>query len=573
MALVYVFSVPHAWQCEGVDEIEYLSLAHSMLRGFGYTIYGEPHVLYPPLYATMLSVIMRLIDVHAWRVMYAVNALLGIGGWIIIGSWMRSRFGAAGRWAAWFLLFSYYAWSFPCRFLMTEPVFLPISFMAILLAWRILERNEGLMWEYLLLALLCLLGAMTRAAAVSLNLALVAAGGWRWLTTRRRAGLGVAVVALLLGVGFFAYWSIRADIVNPNAAESHWRWAKKYLGMSAETEGIIARGEEVTEVSAVLHRRLIFAAMRYGQFVLSVVRPPQAFLPLALLLAIVFLVGFAVHWRRHGWSPPAWYTLVFLGMILNTTWLSNYLRFYVVLAPFLFLFLAEGVSWVWAQAVERRSEFLLLTLAGWSAWGLFVSVTHSGGIGGTAAEANYLGAIRVAVSVFWFVVLFATALAFLRPIRISLPVVEVVLPAIFVLTALQAGALIMLRARRGAENETPQLRQLYGSIHCAAWVRENTPEGVTGVAAIPRLASFTSARRFVAPTYRDDGRLDLSGVQVVLLTGRLVEVAPYRHADELRLAAAVSAAVAEGRLIPARARGGAAAFVLEGLLKGDQPVR
>ena len=323
---VYGLTVPAVWQCEGVDEIEYLGLANSLLHGRGYVLDGQPHVLYPPLFPVFLSLVMKCFGATAWRWMYVANAFMGAMGLILMGSWIRRRFGEVGRWAAWFLLAAYYCWSFPARFLMSEPLYLPLSFGAVILAWRILERNGGKGWEYGLFGLCALLITMTRAAAISLAMALFLAGMTRWILSRKRAGLYIALLALMLGGGFFAYWSVRADYIRPDAPESHWRWAKKYLGLSHEKQGIIATGEELTEYSAKPFNRVVFCAVRYGQFVTSVVRIPPNYLPLACGLFALFLTGLIRHWIAHPWSPIAWYTAVFLIMILMTTWLTNYHR-------------------------------------------------------------------------------------------------------------------------------------------------------------------------------------------------------------------------------------------------------
>ena len=557
VALVYILTVPHTWQCEGADEIEYLSLAHSMVRGYGYTIYGAPHVLYPPLFASILSVVMRVFGIHAWRAMYTLNALLGVSGLILVGTWLRTRFGWAGRWAAWFMLFSYYPWSFSCRFLMTEPLFLPLSFTALVLAWRILARNEGRYWEYGVLGVLCLLGAMTRAAAVSLNLALVAAGGVRWITTRRRAGLAVALLALFLGVGFFAYWSARADIVDPQAVESHWRWAKRYLGMSTEEEGIIATGEEVTEISSVFHRRLIFAAMRFGQFILSVVRPPDAFLPLAALLSILFCAGLIGHWRKNAWSPLAWYTAVFLAMILNTTWLSNYLRFYLVLAPFLFLFLFEGLELTFVGRSSGPSSSLssrngrrgapsyVFFLAAWAVWGLIRVFSGVSGYGPGAKEQLYMTVVQVFAGVLYGLVLFLTGwivLRFYREGRVSARWLrssrgglDQVLALFLAMAMVHAGVLAFYRASKTRENAALEARGLSGLVKCATWLRDHAPADATGVATIPRMVSFLSDRIISYPSYRSGYNIDLDEGAYVVLSGELVEVAPYRWYREYQL--------------------------------------
>ncbi len=531
VACVYVLSVPRIWQCEGVDEMDYLGLARSLARGEGYAICGEPHVLYPPLFPTMLSLIARWRGVTAWRWMYAANALLGVSGWILIGTWMRRRFGRIGRWAAWALLLGYYPWSFPCRFLMSEPLFLPLSFGALILAWRILDRNAGRAWEYALFGALCLLGAMTRAAAFTLYIALTLSGLARWWGTRRRAGLAVAALAFGLGVGFFAFWSVRADLVNPAAPESHWRWAKKYLGISKETEGIIARGEEVTDVSASPVRRVVFCAQRYGQFVLSNVRVPRNYTPLAGVLFSAFVTGLAVHGRRRSWSPLAWYTAVFLAMILMTTWLSNYHRFMVVLAPFLFLFLLEGLRSWYRVIMSARGRWAAVGLVVVGIFGLLWSARVGGGVVEDSDVRAYAHVISFAAITAYAGLI---AMGLWRMAGRGFPHAVAVnrgMAAVIVVLALNAGTLAALRFRMTLNNATLRERNLEGALWCGAWMERNTPPNARCVSSVPRAVNFLADRSFRNPLY-DAGALDVGGADYVLLVGPLRQTPEFRAGDE-----------------------------------------
>lgn len=545
MLALYVASVPRVWQCEGVDEIDYLSVAHSLSLGMGYTVYGTPHVLYPPLYPLLLSLVYRGMGVGAWRAMYTINAVLGACGWILIATWIRRRFREPGKWAAWFLLLAYYPWSFSCRFLMSEPLFLPISFGLLILVWRVLERNEWRWWECAAIGVLSLLAGMTRAAAISLNTAIVLAGVARWMTSRARAGLTVAVLALTLGIGFFAYWSVRADIVNPHAPESHWRWAKKYLGISEETHGIIAQGEEVTEISAVFHRRVLFAAGRYAQFVASVVRPPRGFGVVGGVAALFFLGGLVRHVRQYPWSPLGWYTVLFLSMILKTTWLSNYLRFYIMIAPFLFLFLAEGMAW-WGGLVLQERRSWALTLSG-VALVVIVLALWQHGPDLEGQERLYQQVIR------WGTVAFCVGLAVwggwaMRKRELGVAV-EKAQAIILIIAALHAGGLIALRAREGWKNTTLRVRKLDGVEACSRWLRESGSGGGRLLATLPQVPSFLSGFVFEEPSYDDLGKLELDGVERVMVIGMLHEVPFFRPAEEARLMQAVARAEHSGELI------------------------
>ena len=139
-----------------------------MARGFGYTLYGQPYVVYPPLYPFVLSFLIGC-GVSFGRWLYAANALFGVIGVVAGAAWIRSRFGRVGNWAAWFTIFSYFAWSFSTRYLLSEPLFFALSVGVLALAWRILCEDRARWWMVLLVAVGALLCPATRFGAVALT--------------------------------------------------------------------------------------------------------------------------------------------------------------------------------------------------------------------------------------------------------------------------------------------------------------------------------------------------------------------------------------------------------------------
>ncbi len=558
LLVAYLATVPGLWQCEGVDEIEYLGLAHSLARGHGYTLNGEPYGVYPPLYPFILSLVMRQ-DVGAWRAMYSLNALAGALGLILGASWLRFRAGRAGVWAGWLALFSYYAWSFATRYLLTEPVFVLLSFVALLSAERVLERKQGALWEYAGIALGCLLCSTIRAGAVALLVTLTIAGLWRWITTRARAGLCVALLAVFLGGGFLAAWEVRSARVAPEATESYTRWALKFLGLSRETTGLIA--ESVGEGPArrmSWPERAVVSGVKTGQYLLSVVRPPPNFPPLALLMWAAVLTGVVVHLRRSAWSPIGWYALVSMLMITATSFLTSYLRYLWVLTPFLFFFAVLGwQTWHRALSVKPR----LWWIAGaWGIasclWGLWV-----GPPSGTGSEEKYM-------LLWWYACegcYLGAAIAAFVSLRkkqemltgVARPAFALVLAGLF---GFQAVGLAGLRYVKTRDNTTLKARNLEGAVRCAEFIRANSAAGSVCVSALPRLLVFLADRAAQAPAYSGNGDLDLAGVDYVIRIGRLVNVPQQRADDELRLQAALTAAVGSGKLEEQYAEGDAAVY-------------
>ena len=556
VACVYVLTAPRIWQCEGVDEVEYLGLAHSLVLGQGFTLYGQPHVYYPPLFPAFLSVLMRF-GVTAWHRMYVANACLGIASFIMIGIWMRRAFGSVGRWASWLTLLSYYGWSFSVRYLMSEPLFALFSFATFIVAWRVLQRNSGRMWEYALLGAGCLLCAMTRSAAVVATLALIAAGGIRWVTTRRPAGLAVAALALLLGGGFFVAWGIvRPERVNPNATETHWRWAKKIMGLSKETQGLVARneGEGATAFDATYAGRLITYGVKYGQYVTSIVRLPRGAEPLAVMLFIVFLAGLIAHWRGCLWSPLAAYAILLSLLTSATKFVSNYTRILFSVGPFLFLFLVEGLQLLRDALRSQRGAGARIFCGVFGTLGLIWVVIGGAGAEAAGAERTYMQVVAAAC-VLCYVGLLALAIM-PRLHRLA----DGLMPMLLVVYALHSAVLVAGRYRMVVANDVLRARNLEGVVRCGRWLEQNSAASSRCVASVPRLVALLAARRFDEPVYAPAGGLAVNYVNYVLLMGPLRAVPQFRADRESALVEGVRPLEQSGRLDRVFEDGDAAVF-------------
>lgn len=536
----YVVTVPRLWQCEGVDEIEYLGLSHSLARGYGYTLYGEPYGYYPPLFPAVLSMIMRW-NVAAWRWMYAANALLGLVGLIVGATWLR-RFSRVGVWAGWFSLFAYYAWSFSTRYLLSEPLFFALSVFVIILVWRVLERNRCSIPEGFLIGAGALLCAMTRLGAVALLGGLGFAALIRWLISRVRTGLVVGLILLVTGGGFMIAWEVRAQVVNPNAVESYGRWAAKFLGLSDEKAGMIAKsvGEgTVRELS--WPRRAIESGIRYSQYVASVVRPPRNFAPLAVFLWALFLTGIASHLRWYPWSPAAWYTVATIAMISLTSWLSSYVRYYFPLTPFLFFFLLSGAQ-AWRRVLIESPEWQLRRVVGlWGMVGLIWSLLCWPALVAGCQEAVYGLAM-------WFLclaaygVMFVLGLDFLfrRSLIHMLRRPVTAMAGIVIIYGLHSVAVASERSRLIQSNQALKAKNLDGVVEVGRWLRQSSPASSVCVASFPRLVSFLADRTCLDPLFNAGGKLELDGIGYVVTTGDLMGVPAFRRVDERALCESIA---------------------------------
>ncbi len=558
---VYVFSVPRVWQCEGVDEIEYLGLAHSIARGFGYSLYGQPYVVYPPLYPLVLSVILDL-GPGLWRCLYAANALFGAAALIVGATWLRSRFGRAGNWAGWFTILSYFAWSFSTRYLLSEPLYFVLSLAVLIPAWRVLCEDRARGWMVLLVAAGSLLCAATRFGAVALTAAVCLSALVKWIRARSRVALLILFSVGILGGGFAVAWEARARIVDPDAVESYARWTRKAIGASSESAGMIAQSVgEGTDAKKNWPERTVALGARYGQYVLSNVRVPAAAVPFALFLGLVFLTGLVLHLIRCAWSPVGWYTAISLAVISLTSWFSSYTRYLYPLTPFLFLFLLEGAR-AWRTGLfGQGAAWMRLLLVLWGLGGLVAAGMNWTSVDFATAEGVYtLAFAGVCVAVYAAMLVVGIRPGMARAFAMNDRAVGLCMAALILAAALQTSLIVAARSRLTAQNHTLVQRNLAGVVVAGDWLRDNSDRQVVCLSSLSRLTAFLSDRKYAAPKYTPAGELDLEGVDYVVRMGALVDVPAFRPAEEDRLAQAVDAALREQDLVRVFADGDAAVY-------------
>jgi hypothetical protein len=509
--LVHLATVPGQWQVEGVDEIEYLGLAHSLITGQGYTLYGEPHVYYPPAYPAVLAGALRLAPVEAWRVFYGLNALLGFAALVGFGYYLRLREGEAGRWASWLILVSYYGWSFGTRFLLSEPLFLLCSLGALACANDLLLGRGG--WgRWAGLAAGALGASATRSASIALAAALVAAGGLAWLRGWRRPpadparaagrrGLAVAVCAAGLMLGFNLAWQIRADRVNPQAAESYLRWAKRILLGSSDTVsgGVVDRnqGEGIEPGRNTWPHRVGLLTDRLGQTVLSLPRVPETFRPVAVFCGLLVLVGAVRSLRARPDHPLVLYLLVALLLFSLTSWASSYLRYLYTVLPLLILLAVRGLR---ALVAERARRPVAAVFAALGLWSVGESVGWSvRGEPGAVSVWTALG--LAAVGVFGVILCVLAAVWWRRRFRADpAPPPARALTLVWTVLLLQFLVLVALRVRRTESGRALEATYLHHAFAGARWIRENTPPETPVVTTYPELVGYLTQRPVRRPT-------------------------------------------------------------------------
>ncbi len=545
----YLISVPRAWQCEGVDEIEYLALGHSLATGQGYTLAGEPYGLYPPVYPAALSVVFRLFGIGSWKAPYLLSAVSGFAGLVYVCGWLRKRYGRMGRWAAWAALMAYYAWSFSTRYLMAEQLFVLLSAATLIEVDRMSFDGRVTVRRVLILCILGALVVMTKTAGIALAGAIGVSLG---LSAFQSKILRLWIPAVLIpGVmaACLVGWEIRSQLVAPNAGESYGRWAMKFMGASKESEGIVARNTgEGVEGGSSFSQRAVICAEKLGQYALSIVRAPPNMLPVGLLILAVVVVGVAAEIRDRWGSPFAWYLVATLGMICMTSWVSSYHRYLYPATPLIFYFIARGAGPV-------RRNFWGRCLMG--AAGLFgLSWSWCKGIqsGATGLEQAYQLGMSIFLIVVYLSLLVVAAVPSLSRGRISSRALVVAL----VLLLLHNGAIAAQRFALTLRNTTQHERNLSGMIVCGEWVWKNLPRDSRGYSSLPRMAAFLADRVCRAPSFLADGNLDVAHADFVILTGELRDIPAFRPKEE----EALRAAVERLGVAPAFTAGGAAVIRL-----------
>ena len=537
------------WQCEGVDEVEYLSLAHSLNSGQGYTQYGAPHVLYPPLYPLLVSPLMSGPD-FPWKAVYLLNALLGWSALVFAGAWLRRGGALSDRAASWFLVSSYYGWSFSTRFLMPEPLYLLLVVLTLGFCSRQMRDCHQPGRCLAVTLVLALLAAATKTAAVALAAALAFSGVLRALGTRKWRHALPGAVALVAVGAFLLAWEVRAARTSTEARESYGRWILHLTGISRETQGMIARekGEDRELRRLGLPGRALELAERTGQYLVSFPRPPWNFRPLALMLTACVFYGTALRLRRARHDPVSWYGLASMAMFVLTHWTSSYLRYLYIVSPWLYASLAEALPHA-ALANRARNPLVRLPILAFCAWGLVVTVFSpdhreelegaartfellSGSFCGTLYAAGFLLALRPpaeSIREFWIPAGFAATCM------------------LWLFLATMSGALILQRYRMAVSGEVLRARNLTGMVRAGEAARARATPETRIVSSMPAFASLVTGRASVPPEYVSDRLVSRPG-DLILTPGNFTDFYAYRLRDVCGLRDEAARLFNEGRL-------------------------
>ncbi len=139
IAAVLIGSVSIPAPHDGGDNATYLSLAHSLVSGTGYTEVWDPgappHTKYPPVFPLALAALM-LVGVSTWAG-FKVFMALGVGTATLFAfGWATRRSGAVAGAAVAVLALLSGGWLQASRWILSEPLFLVLTFVALWAAER-----------------------------------------------------------------------------------------------------------------------------------------------------------------------------------------------------------------------------------------------------------------------------------------------------------------------------------------------------------------------------------------------------------------------------------------------------
>lgn len=530
-AFFFLVPAPDHWQCEGVDEIEYLALSHSIVKGCGYTVYGEPYVYYPPVYPLLTAPFFYFRDHLTWSALYRFHGLLGFIFIAAAGLWLRKYYAKHGMIAAWLLLAGYYIWSFSTRFLMPDVLQSLWGLGAIWTAGNWLQK--GRLRSLLLLGLFLFLAALTKFSAIALFAGLGFAGLAAWIFKKNRRGFWLGFVACAAGFLPLMIWQIRAELLAPAGNETYLLWIRKALGMPIEEAAWIAQSAgEGLQGDSTYFSRMLLAIEKGAASMFSIVRPPANLLPAAVTCFLLVLTGWWKEVKQRLESPAAFYTLFHLAMIPATLWATSYLRYFVPILPFLYLFLCSGTDNIFTKISTGQAAFHRVLLAALGLWGLAATLAAGVPALSFAPIQLYQGIWHLCLALVYIVMLYVAARpSILFKTQKNQCLLHRLLYGFLILLFLQSYSLIYLRAERIKDNEALEKQNLSGAVSICEWARTNLNENAACISSLPRMTSFLTDRIF----HNSEVELPEQKPTCMFLLGSIRNNPAFKQAEEKKL--------------------------------------
>ncbi|MFZ1990141.1 MAG: hypothetical protein WAW96_10265, partial [Alphaproteobacteria bacterium] len=341
--VVYALSYSPQWWI-GPDSALYLNLARNLVRGNGYTLAGESHVLVPPGFPAFLAGMTRL-GLGSFAAMNLAIGLMGLATLYVSYRLLSHLVGWTWLWVVTATFALSREMIERSGEILSDVPFMLLVVTALWLYYRGLrpDRPDRRGWE--LASVLLIVACWVRAVAFPLDAGVMVGlllSGWK----KARARTVVNVLLLAVGVGAsaaFFVWYIAAH-GSPGAPS--------YLASISHVDGR----------PGGVHWLLLFADRFYvaGGQISRCFITQRLPLPLAMLIvAMPMAVAMIRRMGRGDWLGPM-VTLGYVGGLCVAASIVR-TRYFLPLAPLLILYLLEGWAWL-ARATVRVKPAATVTM-------------------------------------------------------------------------------------------------------------------------------------------------------------------------------------------------------------------
>lgn len=355
------------------DDGMYLMSAQSLAEGHGYRLAGMAgsplFYKYPPLYPLFLSGLMGLLPKFPGNIagLKCFNMLLSIITLGLLGYYFRRQRHFAMGISLGLIAVLSTNWRLieVSMELMSEPLFMALSVLTLILAERFSRDGKVLSTGHMaLLILLSVACFYTRTMGVILILAI---SGWLLVQRKLKALLAYSGLSGALMLPWFLWSGSRPDTTYPlgeflvrTFQETYFQSFRMDLRYEYTVPEVVYNGVQelfgnfAVHFFPLLERLLLNKADLTGQLVMAL---------LSALLVIALGVRLSKAIRNNAWSLTGIYVLLYLAALPFWSFYDFYPRFVIVVLPFLFVLLIEAIQGS-RYAAPTKNRLVLMLLAG-----------------------------------------------------------------------------------------------------------------------------------------------------------------------------------------------------------------
>ncbi len=356
------------------DDGMYLMVAKALAQGHGYRlmeIVDQPYFYkYPPLFPLLLAA-GWLINPHfpqniVW--LKSINILLATGTLALWGYYFR-QIRQFPHWACLLLvaiLGTHWRFLEVSIDLMSEPLFMLLSTLTLILCHRFQEKNQPFTpAKVALLVVVSVAAFYTRTMALPLIMAI---GLWLWLTGQRKQAGAYWLSSALLSLPWFL-WSgsrkettyVLGDFLVRTFQETYFQSFRMDLKYEYTLPELMSKG-----IGELLGNFSVQFSPLLERFFLNKPTLLSESVILGLSFTLILLLGrYAYHQlKAKNFSPEGLYVLVYLAILPFWSFYNVYPRFLMPLLPILWALLLSAFSVHWMKSERKQYILPLVLLAG-----------------------------------------------------------------------------------------------------------------------------------------------------------------------------------------------------------------